>query len=181
MNLFYRLFLTLNSTFLIISVYLIKEEYCISFLTDFPKYISYVIYILFPFFLTGISILVTRFLSDDNMECDAKDIEQANNAYLPSYLGYFFVALSVPFNDTLIFIYAILFLFTFFSQTLYFNPLFLLWGYKFYYITKDNNIKIFLISKKIIRVSKNLNFQKLKRINDFTFIDIGGKNESVNS
>jgi hypothetical protein len=125
--------------------------------------------------MTGISLLLTRFLSDDSIEGNIKDLEQANNAFLPSYLGYFFVALSVPYFETLIFTFAILFVFTYFSQTLYFNPLFLLWGYQFYYITTENNVKIFIISKRQIRSTQGLNFAKLKRINNFTYIDKGGK------
>ena len=90
---------------------------------------------------------------------------------------YFFVALSVPFYETLVFIFTILFIFTYFSQTLYFNPLFLLWGYQFYYITSENNVKIFLISKKCIRSTQGLSFPNLKRINNFTYIDKGGNDE----
>jgi len=175
MNFLYRIFLTINSTLLIISIYLVKEQ--INFFSFFnvPDWISNILYFVIPFLLTGVSINRANRLGHESMKCDAKDIEQANNAYLPSYLGYFFVALSVPSSNTLIYVYVILFFFTFFSQTLYFNPLFLLWKYKFYYITKENNIKIFLISKRTIYESKNLEFQQLRRINDFTFIDMGGE------
>lgn len=171
----YQLFLTMNATSLIIVVFLIKEQIQIGFLTSSPRWISYIIFISIPIILTGISLLFTHFLSDDNIEGNIKDIEQANNAFLPSYLGYFFIALSVPYFETLIFTFAILFVFTYFSQTLYFNPLFLLWGYQFYYITTKNNVKIFLISKRRIRSTQGLSFPKLKRINNFTYIDKGGK------
>ena len=125
--------------------------------------------------MTGLSLLFTRFLSSDSIEGNVKDIEQANNAYLPSYLGYFFVALSVPDIETLVWVFLILFVFTYFSQTLYFNPLFLLWGKHFYYVTTKNNVKIFLITKKALRTTSDAEFEKLKRINDYTFIDKGGK------
>ncbi|MDR3584928.1 MAG: hypothetical protein P4L59_06325 [Desulfosporosinus sp.] len=175
LNVFYQLFLTMNATLLIIVVFLIKVQVQIGFLASSPRWISYIIFICIPILLTGISLLLTHFLSDDNIEGNIRDVEQANNAFLPSYLGYFFVALSVPYCETLIFTFSILFVFTYFSQTLYFNPLFLLWGYQFYYITTENNVKIFLISKKLIRSTQGLSFPKLKRINNFTFIDMGGK------
>lgn len=165
----------MNSTSLIIVVFLIKAQVKIGLLSGYPRWISYIIFICMPVLLTGISLIFTRFLSNDNIEGDIRDLEQANNAFLPSYLGYFFVALSVPYCETLIFTFAILFVFTYFSQTLYFNPLFLLWGYQFYYITTENNVKIFLISKKRIRSTQGLSFSKLKRINNFTYIDRGGK------
>ena len=179
-NLLFRLFLTFNATSLILVVYLVKSQKTLHFLhpllENVPHFVSYAIYFCIPVLLTFFRLLLSRKLIDESIEAEQgvsaiKEIEQANNAYLPSYLGYFFVALSVPNCDTLIFIFAILFLFTFLSQTLYFNPLFLIFGYHFYYLTTATNIKIFLITKKELKDPSKLNFPKLKRINDFTFID----------
>lgn len=177
LNVIYQLFLTLNATSLIIVIFLIKEQTRIPVFGKFPNWISYFIFIAVPVVLTGISLILTKFLSDDSIEGGIKNLEQANNAYLPSYLGYFFVALSIPYEETLVIIFILLFMFTFFSQTLYFNPLFLFWGNHFYYLTTDKNVKIFLITKKRIRCTENLSFPKLKRINNFTYMDIGGSNE----
>jgi hypothetical protein len=180
MNLLFRLFLTFNSTSFIIVVYLIKSQTVLNkffhFLGKCPHFVSYTIYIFIPVVLTFLSLLATKYLDSDSIEAEAGksaivSIEQANNSFLPSYLGYFFVALSVPSCETLIFIFAILFVFTFLSQTLYFNPIFLLFGYQFFYLTTENNIKIFLITKHDYKDSKRLSFPSLKRINDYTFID----------
>lgn len=181
LNFLYQIFLTINATSLIIVVFMIKEHTVIPLLSNYPNWVSYTIFIFIPVILTYISLIQTRYLSNDDIGGNIKDIEQANNTFLPSYLGYFFVALSVSDWETLIFIFTILFVFTYFSQTLYFNPLFLIFRYKFYYITSENNVKIFLISKKQIRSVKGLSFPKLKRINNFTYIDVGGENESSNS
>lgn len=181
LNFLYQIFLTINATSLIIVVFMIKNHTVIPFLRNYHNWVSYAIFIFIPVILTYISLFQTRYLSDDNIGGNIKDIEQANNTFLPSYLGYFFVALSVSDWETLIFIFTILFVFTYFSQTLYFNPLFLLFRYQFYYITSENNVKIFLISKKQIRSVKGLSFPKLKRINNFTYIDLGGENEPFNS
>lgn len=181
-NLFFRLFLTFNATSLILVVFFVKEEVTVNNLSPYleclPSFVSYIIYFLVPVIFTFLSVLLAKGLGDDSIEKEENTnspitaIEQANNAYLPSYLGYFFVALSVPFYDTLIFVFAILFIFTFLSQTLYFNPLFLFFGFHFYYLTTENNIKIFLITKRILKDPKDLEFPELKRINDFTFIEI---------
>lgn len=179
-TLLFRLFLTFNATSLILVVYLVKTQTVLNILwwrlANLPHFVSYSIYFLIPVVLTFLSLLISKWLANDSIEKEngvsaIKEIEQANNAYLPSYLGYFFVALSVPYYDTLIFVFAILFLFTFLSQTLYFNPLFLLFGYHFYYLTTANNIKIFLITRKKLKDPGKREFPKLKRINDFTFID----------
>lgn len=179
-NFAFRLFLTFNATSLILVVYLVKSQVVLNGIhpltTNMPHFVSYIIYFLVPVFFTYLSLLLSNKLSNDSIEAEQgtsaiREMEQANNAYLPSYLGYFFVALSVPHCDTLIFVFIILFLFTFLSQTLYFNPLFLIFGYQFYYLTTINNVKIFLITKGKLKAPNNLSFPKLKRINNFTFIN----------
>ncbi len=176
MKLFYRLLLTFNATSLILVIYLVKSEVTILWFTEIwstiPNYFSYLIYTLIPVLLTYFSLLVTNLLSNDEIQQGSiLEIEQANNVFLPSYLGYFFVALSVPNCDTLFFVFLILFVFTFLSQSLYFNPLFLFFGYNFYNVSTKKNIKIFIVSKKIIKNPNDIEFKKLKRINNFTFID----------
>ena len=167
----YKLLLTFNATSMILVVYFIKEQYYFNCLDKFPTWTSYMACMLFPVVTTGISLLLKKFLSYDSIEKQPLDIEQANNSFLPSYLGYFFVALSVSMTETLWFIYFILFVFTFCSQAIYFNPIFLILGYQFYNVTTADKIKIFLISRKQIKTTKDLAFPMLKRINNFTFID----------
>lgn len=168
----YKLLLTFNATSLILVVYFIKERYYFYCLDKFPVWVSYIACMLFPVVTTGMSLILKKFLSYDSIEKQPLDIEQANNSFLPSYLGYFFVALSVPTTETLWFIYFILFVFTFCSQAMYFNPVFLIFGYQFYNVTTADNVKIFLISRKQIKTTKELVFPMLKRINNFTFIDV---------
>ena len=180
MNLLFRLFLAFNSTSLILVVYLIKRGKLINSLLprmhDLPHWVSYLIYILITILFTYISLLFSRWLDFDSVESEKgespiKAIELANNSFLPSYIGYFFVALSIPNFITLFFVFLILFTFTFLSQTLYFNPLFLLFGYHFFYLTTHNEIRVFLITKKKLKNPNSINFPSLRRINDFTFID----------
>ncbi|WP_419879294.1 hypothetical protein [Brevibacillus centrosporus] len=179
MNFLFRLFLTFNATSLILVVYLVKErcllENILPLFSKLPDFISYTIYFMIPLVLTFLSLFFSKFLDNDSIQSDdhsaIKEVEQANNAFLPSYLGYFFVALSVPHFETLVFVFVILFVFTFLSQTLYFNPLYLVFGYQFYYITTDTNVKVFIITKRILKNPYDLSFPKLKRINNFTFID----------
>lgn len=176
----YRLLLTFNATSLILVVFLIKEEIVINFVPNFDvidrNIISYIVYFFVPVFLTYLSILFSSFLGDSQIsKGSVLEVENANNAFLPSYLGYFFVALSVNSNETLYFIFIILFIFTYLSQTLYFNPLFLLFGYHFYNVSTSNKSKLFIISKDEINKVDDVEFSKLKRINNFTFIDNGNK------
>ncbi|MGM0846494.1 MAG: hypothetical protein ACQEUT_16080 [Bacillota bacterium] len=193
-NFLYRLFLTFNATSILIVVFLVKQQVTLlgdNKLSFLPDFISYVIYFCLPITFTFISLHLAKLLAKDSLEkteqrisndngeektikiSKVSEVEQANNAFLPSYLGYFFVALSINYFETLIFIFLMLFLFTFYSQTLYFNPLFLLFGYQFYFLTTVNRTKIFLITRRSLKNPDDINLPDLRRINDFTFIDLG--------
>lgn len=174
-NWLFRLFLAFNSTSLLLVVYWIKTGITIPFLPKcfhIPNYVSYLIYVLGMLLLTVISLFLSKLLSKENLnKGDIINVEYANDAFLPSYLGYFFVALDVPNTETLWFVYPLIFVFTFLSQTLYFNPLFLIFGFHFYNLTTANNVRIFMITKKKFKDPANLGFPSLLRINDFTYID----------
>lgn len=97
--------------------------------------------------------------------------ENANDSYLPTYLGYFFVSLSIPSWELFRVLFIILFMLSYRSKFSHFNPLFIFLGYK-YYFYELNNTKNLLITKEIIKNPNEIEFDKLVRLNDFTFIDI---------
>lgn len=164
----YKFALTLNSLIIFLSVYAVKSHIWIPRIGEY----TIILYIILPILFSGLCLWISDYLSHDSIE-QIVNIEVGTESYMSVYLGYFFVAAGIPDDDwiTLVFIFGILFLFTLFSQSQYFNPLFLIFGYKFYGITKYGGMKIFVISRKNIRGIKNLKFTNLRRINDFTFID----------
>jgi hypothetical protein len=70
-------------------------------------------------------------------------------------------------------VYVVLFVFTFLSQALYFNPLFLLFGYEFYNIKTKNGTAIFLISRYQYKQPSDIEIATAYRINNYTFIEKG--------
>lgn len=173
MKLLYRLFLAFNSTWLIVVVFLVKEKYEFNFLNGFSTYYSWILFVLIPIALTSLSFLIALKLPKDQLQSNSvKEIELANNNFLPTYLGYFFVSLGVDDIPTLVVVFSIIYIFTFLSQTLYFNPIFLLFGYHFYFIKTSANIKIFLITRKKLKTPRENSFEKLRRINNYTFIEL---------
>ena len=171
MKTIYRYFLTINSIILLVAIYLIKEGIQIPIKYLPSLHVSYFVYVFAPVVMSGFCIWLSRFLGDDIISGGVLDVECANDASLPSYLGYFFVALSISDWNTLIWVGILILIFTFFSRTSYFNPLFLLFGYKFYYVTVKGKIKFSIISRGDIVKTDTLVFDKLKRINNYTFID----------
>lgn len=110
--------------------------------------------------------------SNDNFN-NVIEIENMDSTLLPIYLGYFFISLSV--NSLFIFsvIFIIILIFVCFTNTEYYNPMFLTFGYHFYKMKNKKGIIIFIISKKSIKNSlENFNFDNLKRMSNFVFIDI---------
>ncbi|HCG6973476.1 MULTISPECIES: hypothetical protein [Vibrio harveyi group] len=184
MNVFYKLWLTFCSLLLTMTVYLVKEDVLLNSLSIYvehegvkqllislPKYASCVVYFVAVVCCTGLSMVLARWLSEDQISVGSiATVETANDAFLPSYLGYFFVALSVGDSGTFIYVFSMIFIFIFFSKISYFNPVFLIFGYKFFHLTDNSGLKIVVITKKELKVPCEVEFCKLKRINNYTFI-----------
>lgn len=181
MNLFYRVLLTFNATFLLVIMFLAQQNYALGYffpefryLSQIPDIASYFIYLLIPAGLTWFSIYLCQHLGEDSFdEGYVVSIRNANNSFLPSYLGYFFVGLTIDGCGTLLFVYIVLSLFTFLSQALYFNPLFLVFGFRFYNIITQEGASVFLISRTEYKLPCDVVIAKANRINDYTFIDRG--------
>lgn len=181
LNFIFRGLLTFNATSLLVIIYLVKEGITLgklfpwlnqfSWVMSLPNFISYFLYMLITIILTGFSIYLSSRLGKDTFESgEILSIEYANNSFLPSYLGYFFVALSINNLETLFFIYIILFIFTFLSQALYFNPLFLIFRFNFYNVTNRNGVSFFLISRRSFRKPGQVALMA-SRINNYTYIE----------
>ncbi|MDI5933631.1 hypothetical protein [Halomonas kalidii] len=183
-NAAFRLLLTLNATSLLVIIFLVQKGYTldqllagitwVGWFSLLPKAVSYLLYFFIPVLSTGASILLSSRLGKDSFKSgEVESIEHANNSFLPSYLGYFFVALSIGNWETLWFVYSVLFIFTFLSQALYFNPLFLMFGYEFYNISTKNGTAIFLISRHKYKRPDEIQAPVTYRINNYTFIEKG--------
>lgn len=178
-NIAFRLLLTFNATSLLAIIFLVQKGYTLKlffeskpWLALLPNAVSYLVYFFVPLFLTGLSIFVSSRLGKDGFKKGCvESIEHANNSFLPSYLGYFFVALSIGNWETLWFVYGVLFIFTYLSQALYFNPLFLIFGYEFYNIKTKNGTTVFLISRHQYKKPDEIDISVAYRINNYTFIE----------
>lgn len=183
-NAAFRVLLTFNATSLLVIIFLVQKGITLGhflggvnylgWTVALPNAVSYLFYLAIPILSTGLSIWLSKCLGKDKFKAgEVASIEHANNSFLPSYLGYFFVALSIGNWETLWFVYGVLFVFTLLSQALYFNPLFLLFGYEFYNITTRNGTAIFLISRERYKKPDDIHIPVAYRINNYTFIERG--------
>lgn len=162
-----------------VCTYFVKKDVFVEFIANnfytLSHITSYVFYFICILLLSIISIHLINSLSDDAIEKDTlTNIEPANDAFLPTYLGYFFVALSVTNINMFIIVFGIIAIFIYYSRISYFNPLFFLFGYKFYYVINSDNVKVLLITKKELKTTLKTEFKQLKRITNYTFIDTEG-------
>lgn len=171
MNFIIRLFLTFSSVSFFLIVYLVQNRInpMNSQLGEY-SWITYIVYLTIPFLLTFISLGLCKCLANRTIN-KIRSIETSNNDFLANYLAFFFVALSV--NDFVTFwvVFGMTILFTFVSRVSYFNPIFLVYGFNFYYVTTNENVKVMLITKKKIKKPISFEATSAKRINDYTFIE----------
>lgn len=166
-NFLYKLLLTFNSTSWVVVIYGIKQKWTIG---NCPYWIISIALLLIPIFTSLISILCFKRLSKDNVTM-CSQVENTNNAFIPTYLGYFFVGLSIDNYQLLIFAYAVIFVFVLIGQGQYFNPIYLLFGYKFYNVLTSKGTRLFIITKRNIRSIKESEFPVLRRINQTTYVE----------
>ena len=161
----YNFLLALASTSPMILIFTVNAQIAI-----LPAACPYLSYLLILFGIILINAL--RFLSKDSIDGQLRDLELANSNFLPSYLGYFFVAVSITRTYTFLLVYSLTVLLVMLSQSMYYNPLLLILRYNFYHATDENGTRLFLITKKKIRTIQAEGFAKLRRINDVTYIEI---------
>lgn len=168
MRFLFRVLLTINATFWMVAVYIIKTEKSIF---GIPCWILGVLLLVIPVVMSLTTIWISKLIEPEELS-GCEEFALADNEFLPTYLGYFFVSLSISNITTMVILYIIVFIFTFLSQTQYFNPIFLLFGYHYYHILTPQGSRIFVIAHgKVMRNKKNILFCNLRRINDTTFLE----------
>ena len=171
----YKILLTLNSTSLMLFIYLIKDECWIFNLGSW----SIIIYILLLLLYTKGCIIARFLLKKASIENGIEKISIATDGYITAYLGYFFVTLSIPTKNWITFwvVFTTINVFIYNSQAIYFNPLLCLFGYNFYEIYTKSGTRVYMITQeKNIKGIKGLAFPRLRKINEFTYIDEEKKN-----
>lgn len=171
-----RFLISAISTCLLPSLYLIKSRYE---LLGIPMWINYAVYIISPLLLSLVMLVWFKFQPKDSITYDVQRLTPVNNEYLPIYLGYIFVALSIP-NPcngeidviSLLVVYLMICLFVTGSKSLSFNPIFIIYGYGYYKIKTRSNIEVFIISKrKFNKQAEHITFPHLRKINEFVYFE----------
>ena len=179
-NFVMMLFLSVASTSLLPAIYLLKSSYqIVEWGQEYSMIINAGLYLLVVVVLSCLSLLWINYRANDSINNDTIEIKPVNNEYLPIYLGYIFVSLSMPNPASgqidvtlLIMIYIMICLFVTCSKSLCFNPVFVIFGYGYYLVNTGSNTKVFVITKrKIGKNNKNISFPHLTKINEIVYFD----------
>ena len=167
----------------LISLLISNENFRFSekFITESVTYVAYVIYFIALLFLSFFSIRFSlKYLDQDVIERKkVKEFEQANDFYLPIYLGYAFVAISLPTLKSFLLFFVLMLIVLARTRFFYFNPIFLVLGYKFYFIKQIDDSKVLVISKREIKTIDELfedgngdmrSYIALTKVNEYTFL-----------
>lgn len=148
----------------------------VKFLNGISPLWSYGLYILIVIGLTRLLILRFPRLDDDEMQNGAsiKSVEDASLQFVPNYLAYFFVALSANDWYAVMIVFVIMLVLSYLSNTMIFNPLLVLFKYRYYLVVNQNNKRSLVITKRLLNPApaNPISFPKLKRLNDNTFIEL---------
>ena len=177
-------FMALASTSLLPSIYLIKIR-CQIWHTTYGwlnVILDLLIYLGVPTLMSFLTLLWMRSQSLDSINNGVSELSPVNHEYLPVYLGYIFVSLSMPAASnggvdwiTLAVVYLLICLFVTRSRTLCFNPLFIAFGYGYYQVTTQNGVKVFVITRRTIQKGGgNPTFPQLLKVNELVYIEAVG-------
>ena len=144
-------------------------------LTNLHPLRSYGMYIVLVIVLTWIVTLFFPKLDDDEMQNGAsiKSVEDASLQFFPNYLAYFFVALSASDKYAVLIVFLIMLVLSYLSNTMLYNPLLVLFKYRYYLVVNGNNKRSLVITRRLLNPApaEPISFPKLKRLNDNTFIE----------
>ena len=105
MNFLYRALLAFVSTFWLVVIYIINDnDLCCCY-----RVLAATVCLVVPILLSWFSLQIASFLGKDSLG-KLYDVHLADSEFLPTYLGYFFVALSISDSLSLICYSVIIFI-----------------------------------------------------------------------
>ncbi len=103
-------------------------------------------------------------------------ITPAEARFVPVYISYFVIALSINSFEVFVMVTIILFIFTYYTKMYFFNPIFLIFGYRYYDISDMHGTTLLFITKsKDLKNVKQLD--NIVRLNNFVYFNEGEKYE----
>jgi hypothetical protein len=174
-----KLFLSLSSFYLFLLFYFIANKICLFPILPIWNYLIY-------FFIGLIFSLFCLIASKNKKEKDFLDsvnsIKPLEFIYIPVYLGLVIISLNMgSFTSNLLEIiflsFVIYLIWLKLENVSFFNFYWLFFGYRFYEISTEMSKYLLITKRKDVKNKKELKKLNLKRINNYTFIEVKLENE----
>lgn len=144
---------------------------------DLPQWVSVICYIVAVVGYTGFLTLLFKRLRPGEIRGQyIEQLDADNSGLLAMILAYVFVGLSINNGVTLIAVMLFLLVFCLAGSSHIYNPLFYIFGYRYYYITSSKT-KILVMTKSRYPLGANADFVKCVCLNDYTYIDLSKNNK----
>lgn len=168
-----KLFLSIGSFYLFILFYLISNEILLFPLANIHNYIIYFLIGLIFSLLCLLAIINKK--EEDNQD-KIKSIRPLEFTFIPAYFGLLIISLSLgSFLNRIevIFLSLIIYLIWFKLENVsFFNFYWLFLNYRFYEINTEMSSYILITKRKDVKNCKTIKDLKLKRINNYSFIEV---------
>ncbi|GHV07111.1 hypothetical protein AGMMS50229_13250 [Campylobacterota bacterium] len=138
--------------------------------------INFAILLLIMILFSWLSLCMAKNWIATNDTVIIKQIKPLESVAMPTYIGLFVISLGISSFDCIVAmeILSLLFIFwVFFERVFYFNPIWIFFCYRFYQIESEQGNSFTFITKRIdIKNRINIELHNLKRINNFTFLEV---------
>ncbi len=167
---FWTVFLIVQDTDVIKKFHFIIKS---NFIKNNSCLLSKLLFLLLPFIMSLLTIFLAHLFNKERIESKITSVEEISIDFIPTYIGYFFVALSFSEKNKIVnvvLIFSILFVFTLVGSKHLFNPLFYFFRYKLYKVKTEDGFESVIYSRKDISIGDSLKTFNIHRINNFTYI-----------
>lgn len=139
---------------------------------DLPQWVSYLTYIAVAIGFAGGLILSFKKLRPGELRNQhIEQLDSDNSGLLAMIMAYVFVGLSINNGWTLISVMLFLMVFNLCGSSHIYNPLFYLFGYRYYYVTSSRT-KILVMTRNKFPLGSDADFKSCGCLNDYTYIDL---------
>ena len=169
-----KLLLSLSSFYLFLLFYFVVNRI---FLFSLLPIWNYIIYFAIGFVFSILCLIGVKNKKGKDNQDSVNSIRPLEFTYIPVYLGLVIISLSLGnFTDNLleiIFLSSIIYLIWLKLENVsFFNFYWLFCNYRFYEITTDMSSYLLISKRKDVKDKKALRDLNLKRINNYTFIEV---------
>ncbi len=174
--------LTLSSFLGVIYFFLIVTPFDVpyaslppSFQANWEGYVAKIVFLTVIFVIFSwvtLKIASSVFKSGDTL--DVREIKPIESTAMPTYIGLFVIALGLKDDkiaQSFVVLAVLLILWGYFERVFYFNPIWILFGFRFYEAKTAQENTFTLITKRQ-DLKQSQQFNGLRRINEYTFLEV---------